>query len=260
MFINFMRTYRSRVLTTVAFTLCALGSTKAISNELVFFGSTTVEERVLVPAKDAIQAATGISVKVIGSSSGRGFEKLVAGEVPFSISSSSLKTLLEKTKTDNSDGTYVENVLLLDEIVPIVHPSNPVESLTFGQLTDIHTGKIRNWSDVGGKRRRISIFSDHPTSGTRSVYQKIVMDNKPFSKRTRAVNAAYEQINLVKRFRGGIGALSSTLADAHSSEVKVIQTDPISRPLCVITRGRPTGDLKKVIDYLQTSEAKKFFL
>ncbi|MEJ0047943.1 MAG: substrate-binding domain-containing protein [Rhodospirillales bacterium] len=47
-----------------------------------------------------------------------------------------------------------EHVLALDGIAIIVNPANPVSALTKAQLHDIFDGSIKNWSQVGGTRRR----------------------------------------------------------------------------------------------------------
>ena len=46
------------------------------------------------------------------------------------------------------------------EIVFIVHANNPVTKLTLQQLSDIHTGKITNWKQLGGKDLPITVYSD----------------------------------------------------------------------------------------------------
>jgi phosphate transport system substrate-binding protein len=43
-----------------------------------------------------------------------------------------------------------EYVIGYDGIAVIVHPDNPVSALTVAQLSDVFTGKVRNWSEVGG--------------------------------------------------------------------------------------------------------------
>jgi len=41
-----------------------------------------------------------------------------------------------------------------DGIAVIVHPSNPISELTRDQLSDIFTGKIVNWQELGGRISR----------------------------------------------------------------------------------------------------------
>ncbi len=243
---------------SLIFILSFIAQPMATAGELVLSGSTTVQKRVLEPAADAIEAATGVKVTVRGTSSGKGFKEILNGGASASISSSSLKGLLEKNSLAD-DGTYQEHVITRDVIVPIVHTSNSVSELTFQQLSDINTGKIKNWSDVGGPNQKIIVITSSKGSATRSVFQKKVMNKADYVKGVREVKSTRQEVGLVRKFKGGIGAISEGFIAMNPGKVKVVKTDEISRPLSIITKGAPEADLQKVIDFLKTPEAQKHF-
>lgn len=56
------------------------------------------------------------------------------------------------------------SVLGADAVVPIVNPSNPVGQLGIEQLREIISGRITNWSAVGGPSRPIAVYL--PAEGT----------------------------------------------------------------------------------------------
>jgi phosphate transport system substrate-binding protein len=226
--------------------------------ELVFAGSTTVQKRILEPASSAIEKATGVKIKVLGVGTGKGFKQLRQGRVKASIASSSMESLLTKYSIQD-DGTYIAHEIAKDVIVPIVNKGNPVGRLSFQQLSDIHTGKIKNWSEVGGKDQAIIVVTSHKGSATRSVFQSKVMKKAEYVTNARTVKSTRQEVRLVSKFKGGIGAVSEGFIALNPGQVKVIKTDEISRPLLIITKGQPKGDLKKVIDYLKTDGAKKSF-
>lgn len=230
----------------------------AMASEVILSGSTTVQKRVLEPAADAIQSATGIKVKVRGTSSGKGFKEILDGKTNASIASSPLESLLNKYKVAD-EGVYQEHVITRDVIVPIVHPANPVSELSFQQLSDINTGKVKNWKDVGGPDMKIVVVTSSKGSATRSVFQKMVMKKQSYVKGVREVKSTRKELDLVSKFKGGIGAVSQGFVDANPGKVNVVKTDEISRPLCIITKGDPGNDLGKIITYLKTDDAKKFF-
>ncbi|MBC8414017.1 substrate-binding domain-containing protein [bacterium] len=230
----------------------------AIAAELAVSGSTTVQKRILEPARDVIKAATGIDVTVRGISSGEGFIELMEGKVPASVASSSLKSLLDKNGLPD-DGTYKEHKIIEDVIVPIVHKSNPVTELTWQQLADINTGKVKNWKEVGGPDQKIIVITSSSTSATRKVFQKKVMKKEPYIDGVREVQSTREEVGLVSKFKGGIGAVSLAFVEMNPGKVSVIKTEEISRPLSFITKGAPSQDIQTVIDYLRTPDAAKVF-
>ncbi len=230
----------------------------SIAKEVVVAGSTTIQKRVLEPSHNAIQSATGIDLKVRGINSGRGFAELIDGKIVASVSSNPIKTLLEKAGLSD-DGTYQEHIIIEDVIVPIVHKSNSVDSLTWQQLSDINTGKITNWKDVGGPDKKIIVVTSQPTAATRLVFQKKVMKKAPYIKGVREVKSTRQEVSLVAKFKGGIGAVSEGFVALNPGKVKVIKTDEIARPLSFITKGSPNADIQSIVDYLRTPDAKKFY-
>jgi len=59
-----------------------------------------------------------------------------------------------------------ENVIALDGIAVVVHPSNPVRKMSFAQMKDIFTGKVTNWSQVGGADLPINVYAPSTSFGT----------------------------------------------------------------------------------------------
>ncbi len=230
----------------------------ASAKELILAGSTTVQKRVLEPAGSAVKQATGIELKVLGINSGRGFAELVDGIIVASVSSSPLKDLLEKAAIPD-DGTYQEHIIIDDVIVPIVNKSNPVSELTWQQLSDINTGKITNWKEVGGPDQIIIVVTSQPTAATRTIFQKIVMNKAPYAKRSREVKSTRQEVDLVSKYTGGIGAVSEAFVKMNPGKVKVLGTQSISRPLTFITKGNPNADVQAVIDFLRTPDAMKLY-
>ncbi|MBI5740181.1 MAG: substrate-binding domain-containing protein [Nitrospirae bacterium] len=236
----------------------AFAASQVFAAELVLPGSTTIQKRVLEPSADAIEKATGIRINVLGIGSGGGFKQLMEGKVKASLASNPLSILLKKNNLPD-DGTYVQHTIIEDVIVPIVHPSNQVSALTWQQLSDINIGKITNWKEVGGPDMKIIVVTSHEGSATRDVFQEEVMKKAGYIKEARTVQSTREEVNLVAKFKGGVGAVSKGFVDLNPGKVKVIKTDAISRPLSFITKGKPDSDVQAIIDYLMTPGARKYF-
>ena len=63
----------------------------------------------------------------------------------------------------------------LDALVFIVNEDNPVKSLTGQQVRDIYSGKITNWSEVGGKDIAIMPFQRPELSGSQTLMLSLMM-------------------------------------------------------------------------------------
>jgi phosphate transport system substrate-binding protein len=249
---------RNGILAAATMVFLTLTALHAGAAQLEMSGSTTVQKRIIEPAASAIEKATGITVRVRGINSGKGFAELRSGKVTASVSSSPLSLLLEKAGLPD-DGTYQEHVITKDVIVPIVHNSNPVSRLSWKQLADINAGRITNWKDVGGPEQKIIVVTSQPTAATRIVFQKQVMKKAPYVSGAREVKSTRQEVNLVAKYKGGIGAVSESFVAMNRGKVKVIKTKEISRPLSIITRGEPAPEVKSLIDFLRKPEAAKNF-
>ena len=137
----------TKVLTTVlvialaALTLagCARKDTSPVTTD----GSTSME-KVIGTLGEAFTEKEGINVTYNPTGSGSGIQAVSEGRCDIGLSSRALK--------DDEKATLTETVVALDGIAMIVNPENPVSDLTVEQIADIYTGKITNWSEVGGTR------------------------------------------------------------------------------------------------------------
>jgi phosphate transport system substrate-binding protein len=138
----------------------------------------------------------------------------------------------------------------MDEVVFIVHPSNPVGKLTWAQIRDIHTGRITNWREVGGKDMAIVVFTDSLASATRGLIKQAVMGGQECAQAARALDAVKKVNDMVAVTENGIGGLGLGFVDPKA--VKVIDTQKVERPLGFITIGPPSDKVRKVIEAFKT--------
>lgn len=75
----------------------------------------------------------------------------------------------------------------------------------------------------------------------------------------REVKSTREEIGMVGKFKGGLGAVSESFVKLNPGKVKMLKTKDISRPLSFITKGAPDPVVQKVIDYLRSDAAQKLF-
>src|SRR5690242_17861849 len=155
-------------------------------------GATTVIDRVVTPHRDAVEKATGHTLDVVGNATGKGLVDLHEGRADAALVSEPLEiaAVAAAAAGKSVDRSRLQfHVVANDEIVFVVHPSNPVKSLSWDQLRDIHTGRIKNWRDVGGRDQPITVFSDTPTGGTRAMVKATVMGGQEYAPSVVALTA-----------------------------------------------------------------------
>jgi len=220
-------------------------------------GATTVIDRLINPYRGGVEKTTGHTLEIVGNATGKGLVDLHEGRCDASLSSEPLDIAImaaaaagKQVDRSKLQFTVVSN----DEIVFVVHPSNPVSSLTWEQIRDIQTGKIKNWKDVGGSNQPITVFADTPTGGTRALIKTIVMGGQEFGPSTVSLTAVKKVADMVGVDATGFGGLGKGFADGR---VKIIQTKKLERPLGFVTIGAPSADVKAVIDAFKTEAGKK---
>lgn len=144
------------------------------SNEIVIQGSDTEVQLVsaLVEAFSANHPDARISVA--GGGSAVGIAALINGETDIANSSRQMKAEEIASAREKGFDPH-EFILARDGLSVIVHPSNPVTTLTLEQVAKIYTGEITNWKDVGGTDGPIVLYGRQSTSGTFGFFRDTVL-------------------------------------------------------------------------------------
>lgn len=139
-----------------------------ISGTVVITGSTSVE-KILTEMKDEFCAMyPNVTIEYTGSGSSAGIKDTKAGTNNIGASSRELK------EEEQEDALKTE-VFAYDGIAVIVNPANEAaKDITVEQLRDIYSGKITNWSEVGGAEGDIFVVSREESSGTRSAFEELI--------------------------------------------------------------------------------------
>ena len=108
-----------------------------------------------------------ITVNYSGTGSGSGISGVLDGTCDIGLSSRALKA-------EEEEKGAVAHVVALDGVAIVVNPKNAVAELTTAQIADIFTGKIKNWSELGGADAPIAVYGREDGSGTRTAFEEIV--------------------------------------------------------------------------------------
>ena len=75
----------------------------------------------------------------------------------------------------------------------IVNAKSPVAGLTVRQVEQIFTGDVTDWSAVGGRPGKISVYTRNTSSGTYSDWKDLAMKKRDYAKSSQKM-AGNEQI------------------------------------------------------------------
>ncbi len=241
-------------------------------------GSDTIVNLALAWAEQYQAEHPEVSISVTGGGSGTGIAALINGTV--GIANASRKISADETKQAEAKGIKpVEHIIARDAIAVIVNPENPVSQLTLQQISDMYSGKITNWQQVGGEDRPIVRLSRETNSGTHVYFLETVLrlgDKKSktlFSTDTLLLPSSEGIINEIRQNPNAIGydglgyvpkdlkmiAVAKTEAGPYvlpSAETVNAKTYAISRDLYMYTAGEPTGMIKVYLAWIVSSEAQ----
>jgi phosphate transport system substrate-binding protein len=221
-------------------------------------GAASVIDALVGPQRAAVEQATGVEIAVEKSNAGRGLKDLIEGKCDAALVSASLESCLEAARTAGltlpAPADLKMDAVSSSEVVFVVHPANPVKALTWAQLRDVHTGKVTSWKELGGKDLPIAVFTDAAASATRGLVKQVVMGNAEYAASARAVAQVKEVATEVARNEAGIGALGLEFV---TSEVRVVESQKVLRPLAFVTRGEPSEPLRKVIEGYRKAAGRK---
>ncbi|MDF2763676.1 MAG: phosphate transporter substrate-binding protein PhoT family [Rhodospirillales bacterium] len=117
---------------------------------LVITGSSTIAPLVTEMAKRYEKIHPGVRIDVQTGGSHRGLNDARRGLAEIGMVSRALKE-------DEHDVTSF--VLAYDGVTMIVHQDSQIEELTKEQIVGIYTGRIQNWSQVGGPDKDIVVIN-----------------------------------------------------------------------------------------------------
>lgn len=69
----------------------------------------------------------------------------------------------------------LEHVIALDGLAVIVHPANPITALKVEQVRSVFEGRLRDWSQLGGRPGPIALHARDDRSGTYDTFRALVM-------------------------------------------------------------------------------------
>ncbi len=226
-------------------------------------GSTSMAD-VMGALTEAFKAEEpDITVNYSGTGSGSGISGVLDGTCDIGLSSRELKA------EEVSEGA-VAHVVALDGVAVVVNPKNPVSDLTTEQIADIFTGKITNWSELGGADSAIAVYGREDGSGTRTAFEEIVGVEGECAY-LNEYGSTGDVIGNVASNENAIGYASLSAVDGSVTAAKVNGVAPseatvkdgsytIQRPFVMVTKEGVTlsESAQAFLDFAMSPEAAEY--
>lgn len=198
----------------------------------------------------------------------KGIQNLVNNAVTIAASSRPLKP--------NEAQAGIQLVpIARDAVAVVVGVNNPFKgSLTLAQLRDIYSGRITNWSQVGGPNVPIKVINRAVASGTRDLFQNVVLLGQAFAPDgANFVTWPQDETTAILRTLGTNGIGYATVSQVEKQEiVRIVPIDskspsdatalksgayPISRSLFLAVRKQTSPVAKQFIDLALSSQGQQ---
>jgi phosphate transport system substrate-binding protein len=236
------------------------------AQKLTLQGSTTVLPIAQAGAEAYMDNNPNADITVRGGGSGTGIAALIDGATDIADASRAMKTKEIKQARENGINP-VEHIIARDGIAVIVHPDNPLASISTENIKKIYTGEISRWEKVSTGSGPIVVVSRDASSGTFETFNHLALNNAKLTDAALMLASNLEVARTVAQTPGAIGYVGLGYLTDNVKALKVAgvvctegtvrdEIYPLGRPLFMYTNGSPKGLTKDFIDFLMSSEGQ----
>jgi phosphate transport system substrate-binding protein len=231
----------------------------AVAGTVSMSGSTSVYPLAVKEAKGCVKSkCKGTAFKILQGGSDVGIADVSRGRV--SIGNASRDPL----PSDPGGLTFTK--IARDGVCVVTNPGNTIDNMSQEQIQGIFSGQIRNWDDVQGAKTTgpINLVVRTAASGTQDAFQNIFMGQNlrvAGSADQKGSNGLVQQA--VKSDKNAIGYVdfqftSGTSPVAYNGVACNLRNAKSgqyggTRNFWMVTRGHPSGDAAKLINYIKSS-------
>jgi len=230
------------------------------SQTIQIVGSTSMEPIAERLSQAYMKKHPEVKIIVQGGDSEVGVKSVRRGTVDIGMSSRNLTS-------QESEG-ICQMFIANGGIAIIVNNNNPVNDLTKEQVTDIFSGHITNWKEVGGNDEPITVINREVGSGTRLSLEQLTTTK--ITENAMISLSSKDMMHDVAVLPNAVGFVASSAINADINEVKVLKINnvsltketvksgeyPLNRPLLFLVKGTPTGVIKDFLEFVQSPEGQ----
>lgn len=126
-------------------------------------------------------------------------------------------------------------VIAHDALAIVVHPSNPINTITVEELKGILSGEITNWNELGVPfDKQIQLINDSSGNGTRAALEELVMGKSkekgtlgvPITLMSVVTNSSSEMKANIANFKYSLGYLPFSYLDSSVKAIAINGSPP----------------------------------